>query len=107
MNLKHRQFFILPSHIPSVTILSSLLLFLLFSSSGCSRSPWVKPDGHEVSSEEQIECVTLVDRTTRGDNLSQEALQNRIEQCMLDKGYQRRPWWLLNDLHWHIKEPSL
>jgi hypothetical protein len=25
---------------------------------------------------------------------------------MLDKGYHRRPWWLLNDRHWHIKQPA-
>lgn len=83
------------------------ILFLLILGTGCSRSPWIKSDGGEVSSEEQIECVTLVHRATPAESLNQEALQRRIEQCLLDKGYRRRPWWLLNDLHWHIKEPSL
>jgi len=33
-------------------------------------------------------------------------MEQRIEQWMMDKGYHRRPWWLLNDMHWHIKEPA-
>ncbi len=81
-------------------------LLLCVASFGCSRSTWMKSDGHEAPPDEQVACVQQINRATKGEVIEQELLQQRIEQCMLDKGYHRRPWWLMNDLHWHIKEPA-
>lgn len=86
--------------------LSCGLLFLILISTGCSRSPWIKTDGHEVSPTEHLECAHKIQQHSQGEALEQEVLAQRIEQCMLDKGYKRRPWWLLNDLRWDIKEPA-
>ncbi len=72
---------------------------------GCSRSPWMKTDGREVAPSEQSECAKQVQKLSKGEALEQSVLEQRIEQCMLDKGYKPRPWWLFNDLHWHVKEP--
>ena len=83
-----------------------MTLFLGLSLVGCSRSPWMKPDGHEVTPTEHVECAKQVQRASKEEALEQDVLALRIEQCMLDKGYHRRPWWLLNDLHWDIKEPA-
>ena len=67
----------------------------------------MKTDGHEVGAREQLECVHEVQQfNTQEEVFEQEVLEKRIEQCMLDRGYKRRPWWLLNDLHWHINEPA-
>jgi len=82
------------------------ILLLTFFSNGCSRSPWMKTDGHEVTPREELECVQQVQEHSKGEVLDQEVREQRIEQCMLDKGYARRPWWSLNDLHWHIKKPT-
>ena len=66
----------------------------------------MKPDGHEVSPNEHVACAQDIQRASKDEVLEQKVLEQRIEQCMLDKGYKRRPWWLLNDLHWHLKEPA-
>ncbi len=81
-------------------------LFIGLSLVSCSRSPWMKTDGHEVSPTEQLECTNQIQQNSNGEVFEQEVLEQRIEQCMLDKGYQRRPWWLLNDMHWHLKQPA-
>jgi len=81
-------------------------LLLGFSILACSRSPWMKPDGHEVSPTEHVKCAQQVQQLSNGEALEQVVLTQRIEQCMLDHGYYRRPWWLLNDLRWDIKEPA-
>ena len=81
-------------------------LFIGLSLVSCSRSPWMKTDGLEVSPTEHVECAKQVQQNSKGEVLEQEVLEQRIEQCMLDKGYQRRPWWRLNDMHWHIKQPA-
>ena len=73
---------------------------------GCSRSPWMKSDGQEVSPAEHLECAKEVQQVSKSEALEQEVLEQRIEQCLLNRGYHRRPWWLLNDLHWHLKEPA-
>ena len=101
MRLKHQVTSPPTSPFPYFAILGGMLLLLIIST-GCSRSPWMKPDGHELSPTEQLECVRQVQHHSQGEVFEQEVLQQRIEQCMLDKGYKRRPWWLLNDLHWHI-----
>ena len=72
---------------------------------GCSRSPWIKPDGHEVSATEHLECAQEVHQKRKGEELDQKVIEKQVEQCMLDKGYRRRPWWLLNDLHWQVRQP--
>ena len=82
------------------------ILSLILITGGCSRSPWIKTDGHEVSPTEHLECAHDIQQHSQGEALDQEVLTQRIEQCMLDKGYKRRPWWLLNDLRWDIKEPA-
>ena len=86
---------------------SLLLLILSFGLSlvGCSRSAWVKTNGQEVLPEEQLECAQHVHQTSKEEIVEQEILEKRIEICMLDKGYKHRPWWLLNDLHWHLTGP--
>jgi len=81
-------------------------LFISLSLLSCSRSPWMKIDGHEVSPTEHLECAKEVQQNSRGEVFEQRVLEKRIEQCMLDKGYHRRPWWLLNDMRWDIKEPA-
>ncbi len=80
-------------------------LLLGLSLFGCSRSPWIKSDGHEVSATEHLECAQEVQQNRKGEELDQKVLEQRIEQCMIDKGYRRRPWWLLNDLHWRVRQP--
>ena len=85
-------------------ILLSLSLGLLLV--GCSRSSWIKTTGQEVTPKEQLECLQDVQKSSKEEAFEQEILEQRIEQCMLDKGYKLRPWWLLNDLHWHIKKPT-
>ncbi len=80
-------------------------LLLGFSLFGCSRSPWIKSDGHEVSATEHLECAQEVQQNRKGEEIDQKVLEKRIEQCMIDKGYHRRPWWLLNDLHWRVRQP--
>ncbi|MDH5429106.1 MAG: hypothetical protein OEY57_13155 [Nitrospirota bacterium] len=86
--------------------LFGVMVVLILINSGCSRSPWIKTDGHEVSPTEHLECAHNIQRHSQGEVLEQEVLTQRVEQCMLDKGYKRRPWWLLNDLRWDIKEPA-
>ena len=90
--------------------IAALLLLLGLSFSGCSRSAWIRTDvqgvAHEVAPREQLECAQRLQQDTKEWVLEQEIIEQRIEQCMLDKGYQRRPWWLLNDLHWHLKKPN-
>jgi len=66
----------------------------------------MKTDGHEVSPTEHLECAKEVQQNSKGEVLEQGVLEKRIEQCMLDKDYHRRPWWLLNDMRWDIKEPA-
>jgi hypothetical protein len=66
----------------------------------------MKPDGHEVTPTEQLECVKQIQQYSQGEVLEQAVLEKRIEQCMLDRGYKRRPWWLFNDLRWDVKEPA-
>jgi hypothetical protein len=80
-------------------------LLLGLSLFGCSRSPWVKTDEHEVSATEHLECAQEVQQNRKGEELDQKVIEKRIEQCMIDKGYHRRPWWLLNDLHWQVRQP--
>lgn len=87
-------------------IFLTTILFLGLSLIGCSRSPWIKADGHEVSPPEHLECAQQVKTNSHGEGLEQEILKQRIEQCMVDKGYRRRPWWLLNDTHVTIREPT-
>jgi hypothetical protein len=80
-------------------------LFIGLSLVSCSLSPWIKTDGdeiHEVTPAEQAECVHQVNQASKGEVLDQKTLKQRIEQCMLDKGYHRRQWWELNDLHWNV-----
>ena len=101
LGLSKSTFWSFPSH----PIIATSFLFCLLVM-GCSRSPWMKADGHEVPPSEQLECVQEVNRASEGEVLGQDILEQRIEQCMLDRGYHRRPWWLMNDLHWHIKEPA-
>lgn len=80
----------------------SLLLGL--SIVGCSRSLWVKADGHEVSPNEQLECSIHVQEANKSqDYVDQVTLKQQIEQCMINKGYNQRPWWLLNDAHWRAR----
>ena len=81
-------------------------LFIVLSLVSCSRSPWMKTDGHEVSPREHLECSQQIQQNSNGEVFEQKVLEQRIEQCMLDKGYRRRPWWQLNDMHWHIKNPA-
>ncbi len=98
--MKHTNFRNIEAHFPRFSLLGAALLFA-FSAIGCSRSAWIQSDGHEVPPREQVECVRQVQEYSKGEILEQELLEHRIEQCMLDKGYKRRPWWLMNDLHWH------
>ena len=90
--------------------LTILVLLLGLSLTGCSRSQWIKTDeqgeAHELAPREQLECAQQVQQYTKEEAFEQEDIEQRIEQCMVDKGYKRRPWWLLNDLHWHLKEPN-
>ena len=55
---------------------------------------------------EQLECAHYVHQSDKEEIFDQELLEQRIEQCMLDKGYKHRPWWSLKDLHWDFKEPT-
>ncbi len=83
-------------------------LLLGLSLFGCSRSPWIKLDGHEVhevSPAEHLECAQEIQQNRKGEEFDQKVIEKRIEQCMMDKGYRRRPWWLLNDLHWKVRQP--
>ncbi len=89
-----------PFKILLITLFGALVLV------GCSRSQWIKTDGHEVSKREQLKCLEQVQQQSKGEVFEQGVLEQKINQCLLDKGYKRRPWWLLNDLHWHIKEPT-
>lgn len=59
----------------------------------------MKPDGHEVSPNEHVECAKEVQVASKDEVSEEGMLARRIEQGLLDKGYHRRPWWLLNDLH--------
>ena len=61
------------------TILA-LGLLMGFSFFACSRSAWIKPDGHEVSPTEQLDCAQHAQENSRGEVLEQ------LEQCMLNKG---------------------
>ncbi len=88
-------------------VLITTLLLLSLSFLGCSRSPWVKTDGHEATPSDELECVKTVHDQAGDEVLDQDVIETRVEQCMLDRGYKRRPWWLMNDLHWHIKEPAM
>ncbi|WP_447971284.1 hypothetical protein [Nitrospira sp. M1] len=72
----------------------------------CSRSAWMKADGREVSPNEQLTCAEEVGELPENHALNHDELQPKIEACMKGKGYHRRPWWLLNDLHWNISPPS-
>ncbi len=86
-----------------------ILLITLFGGlalMGCSRSQWIQIDGHEVSKTEQLKCAQQVQQQNKEKVFEQDVLEQKIKQCLLDKGYKRRPWWLLNDLHWHIKQPT-
>lgn len=98
MHLKHLLTLPATSQFPCLAVLWGIL-FLILVSCGSSRSPWMKADGHEVGPREQLECVHQVNQTNKGTVLGQKVLKQRIEQCMLDKGYHRRQWWLLNDMH--------
>ncbi|GJL66582.1 MAG: hypothetical protein NPIRA05_15530 [Nitrospirales bacterium] len=62
----------------------------------------MKPDGREVSPYEQLTCAEEVREMPENHALNHDELQPKIESCMEGKGYHRRPWWLLNDLHWDI-----
>ncbi len=83
-----------------------LTLSLGLSLTGCKRSLWIKPDGREVLPREQLACAEYVHQSPKEDIVEQEILEQRIEQCMLDKGYQHRPWWSFKDFHWDLKEPT-
>ena len=56
----------------------------------CSRSPWMKPDGHEVSPQEQLVCTQEVQTQIKGQTPTHDEMVAKIETCMIDKGYQRR-----------------
>ena len=61
----------------------SLFFLIGLSMVGCTRSLWVKSDGHEVSPNEQLECSLHVQETNNGqDYVDQETLKQQIEQCM-------------------------
>ncbi|MCA9472500.1 MAG: hypothetical protein MRJ96_16760 [Nitrospirales bacterium] len=72
----------------------------------CSRSAWMKPDGREVSPNEQLACAEEIREAPENRTLNHDEIQPKIDNCMKAKGYHRRPWWLLNDLHWNITPPS-
>ncbi|GJL51305.1 MAG: hypothetical protein NPIRA01_25320 [Nitrospirales bacterium] len=84
------------------TIWIGIILILGLLLTGCSRSAWMKPDGREVSPYEQLTCAEEVREMPGNHALNHDELQPKIESCMEGKGYHRRPWWLLNDLHWNI-----
>ena len=84
------------------TLLLITLLLVGISFLGCSRSPWMRTDGKEATPSEELECAKTIQQGARGEVLDQKVMETRVEQCMLDRGYKRRPWWLLNDLHWDI-----
>ena len=88
-----------PRHTRVTTILC-LMLFLFMC--GCSRSAWMKLDGNEVSPKEQLSCAEEIGEAPENRSLDYEELQPKIEACMLNKGYQRRPWWHMKDLHWNV-----
>jgi len=93
--------------LPEETRVFFMIIFLGVFLVGCSRSPWVKDDGNEVSPKDHVACAQVVQRESQGEFLENEILTERIEKCMVDRGFHRRPWWQLNDLHWHVKEPYL
>lgn len=76
---------------------------LCLAISSCSRSAWMKSDGREVAPKEQLACAEEVGGATQNQSLDHDELQPKIEECMQAKGYHRRPWWLLNDLHWEVQ----
>lgn len=63
----------------------------------------MKSDGHEVAPKEQLACAEEIGGDKANQVLDHDELQPKIEDCMLAKGYHRRPWWLLNDLHWDTR----
>ncbi|GJL61438.1 MAG: hypothetical protein NPIRA04_00920 [Nitrospirales bacterium] len=95
----------LSRRITGMTWIGSALVFCLLLTA-CSRSAWMKPDGREVSPNEQLACAEEIRDMPENHALSHDELQPKIEACMTGKGYHRRPWWLLNDLHWNIRPPS-
>ena len=81
-------------------------ILLCLTTSACSRSAWMKEGGREVAPSEQLACAEEVGGAPENHALTHQELQPKIEACMKAKGYHRRPWWLLNDLHWNISPPS-
>ena len=66
----------------------------------------MKEDGREVAPNEQLACAEEIGSAPENQALIHHELQPKIEACMKAKGYHRRPWWLLNDLHWNVRPPS-
>ena len=86
-----------------IRLVGTCLIIGLFALSGCSRSAWMKSDGREVAPKEQLACAEEIGGDKANQVLDHDELQPKIEDCMLAKGYHRRPWWLLNDLHWDAR----
>ncbi len=103
--------YVFPAHVDMSDRIRMILVITLLligpSLLACSRSPWIRTDGREATPSDQLECAEQIHKRGEGEALDQETLEKRVEQCMLDRGYKRRPWWLFNDLHWHIKEPAM
>ncbi len=91
------------SNITHMIWMGTQLTIILLAISACSRSAWIKSDGHEVAPAEQLACAEEILETEENQVLDHVELQPKIEACMQTKGYHRRPWWLLNDLHWDTR----
>ena len=94
------------SRVPISRLFLGLTIFVCVMLGACSRSAWMKADGHEVSPNEQLACAEEVRKAPENRALNHDEIQPKIDACMEAKGYHRRPWWLLNDLHWNIRPPS-
>ena len=81
--------------------LSGCTTLLLMALKECSRSPWIKSDAHKVSPQEQLACTKEVQAQANGHTPSRVESKAKVESCMIAKGYQRRPWWRLNDMECH------
>ena len=64
----------------------------------CSMSPWMKPNGDEVSPDEQLKCTEEAQSKIEGPTITKDELVAKMESCMIEKGYERRSWWQLNDM---------
>ena len=72
--------------------------FVLTKLAHCSVSPWMKPNGDEVSPDEQLECTKEAQDKIKGSTITRDELVAKMESCMIERGYERRSWWQLNDM---------